>query len=301
MDTDQARTFMAVMETRNFVQAAAFLNVTQSTVSARIKALEERMGCRLFHRSKAGVFLTPAGDRFARHAANFVRIWGQAQQEVALPEAFKARINVGTQISHWDDVIVNWMGWLRRTHPELAIRMEVGSNESLMRQMVDGVLDVAVVYTPQLMPGLKVETLFEEQLILVSTQRPKGRGEEARAGWQQIYVFVDWGPDYRTEHALAWPEIESSSIQFGVGAVALDFIMRYGGAGYFPARMVRQLVEDKKLFRIPGARRFTRPVYMVSTEAFSEPPFSDLLGGLRRIAIETQQAVGAQLKSAPEA
>ncbi|MEQ8194299.1 MAG: LysR family transcriptional regulator, partial [Rhodospirillales bacterium] len=39
MDVEHARTFIAVMETRNFVQAAERLSVTQSTVSARIKTL----------------------------------------------------------------------------------------------------------------------------------------------------------------------------------------------------------------------------------------------------------------------
>lgn len=299
MDIDQARTFTTVMETRNFVRAAEQLNVTQSTVSARIKALEDRLGCRLFSRSKAGVFLTAEGERFARHAGNFVRIWGQARQEVSLPEKFIARINIGAQISHWDSVMVNWMAWLRQTHPDLAIRAEVGSNDSLMRQMVDGLLHVIVVYTPQISHGLNIEPLFDEQIILVSSERPDTRRKTDNVGWRERYVYVDWGMEYRTEHALAWPDLGTPPLYFGVGAVALDYILHYGGVGYFPARLVRQHLADKTLFRIAGAPTFTRPVYMVSTDALAEPPFDDILIGLRRIAIDTQLKDGAQLKSAP--
>ena len=290
MDIEHARTFIAVMETRSFVQAAERLYVTQSTVSARIKALEDRLGCRLFSRSKAGVFLTQAGEHFSRHAAAFVRIWGQARQEVGLPDSYVARINIGAQISHWDEVMVDWMGWLRETHPELAVRAEVASGEALMRQMVDGLLDFAVVYTPQLNPGLRTEKLFDEQIILVSTDRPRRGADnvDATAPWSENYIFVDWGPEYRTEHALTWPDLDTPAIHFGMGTVALEFIMRYGGAGYFPIRMVRAHLKAKRLFRVPKAPSFRRPVHLVTTDAFAEPPFSELLDGLRLIAVNSQ-------------
>ncbi len=44
MHMDQIKTFLKVAATRNFNRAAANLNVTQSTVSARIRTLEDRLG-----------------------------------------------------------------------------------------------------------------------------------------------------------------------------------------------------------------------------------------------------------------
>ena len=66
MDVDKLRTFLEVISTENFFQASINLNVTQSTVSARIRALEERLGQRLFERHASGVTLTDAG----RHLQN---------------------------------------------------------------------------------------------------------------------------------------------------------------------------------------------------------------------------------------
>ena len=74
MDIDQARTFLAVVETGSFVDAAKRVFVTQSTVSMRIKALEERLGKSLFARSKAGATMTPAGVQFQKHALAMVRV-----------------------------------------------------------------------------------------------------------------------------------------------------------------------------------------------------------------------------------
>jgi LysR family transcriptional regulator, flagellar master operon regulator len=287
MDIEHARTFVAIMETASFVRAAERLFVTQSTVSARIKALEDRLGCRLFERSKAGVFLTPAGNRFSRHAMTFVRIWGQARQELALPEAYSARINIGAQISHWDALMVSWMCWLREHHPDLAVRAEIGSNDSLMRQMADGLLDCAVIYTPQVLPGLTIEKLFDENIILVSTVREPRKPSGDFARWQRDYVFVDWGAEYRAEHAFAWPDMATPAVHFGVGTVALEFILRQGGAGYFPQRMLRELIRQRRLFRVPGAPSFRRPVYLTKAATALEPRVEEALGELRLIALNS--------------
>ena len=58
MDIDLARTFLEVVACGNFVGAAEQLNVTQSTVSMRIRSLEQQLGRSLFERSKAGASLT---------------------------------------------------------------------------------------------------------------------------------------------------------------------------------------------------------------------------------------------------
>ena len=72
MDTELARTFLEIVRTRSFVRAAEQLNVSQTTVSARIKTLEERLGRSLFVRNKNGASLTPAGEQFLRYAPMFV-------------------------------------------------------------------------------------------------------------------------------------------------------------------------------------------------------------------------------------
>ena len=95
MDMDQVHTFREVVELGSFVRAANSLNVTQSTVSARIKELELRLGQTLFVRRKSGVTLTPAGKRFQPHAATLLRVVQQARQDVALPAEMRAVLNIG--------------------------------------------------------------------------------------------------------------------------------------------------------------------------------------------------------------
>jgi Mn-dependent DtxR family transcriptional regulator len=87
MDTELARTFLVVVATGSFVEAAQRLHVTQSTVSTRIQRLEETLGAELFVRNKAGTTLTSAGQQFQRHAALLTRTVEQARQEIGLPQS----------------------------------------------------------------------------------------------------------------------------------------------------------------------------------------------------------------------
>src|SRR3546814_4382410 len=65
----------------------------------------------------------------------------------------------------------------------------IGLEADLMPGLVEGRLDIGVMYTPQSRPGLKVEPLFEERLILVSTD-PAGQTEPGPE-----YTYIDWGPE----------------------------------------------------------------------------------------------------------
>ena len=74
MKIDHIRTFLEIATCGNFKRAAGNLNVTQSTVSARVKAMEEQFGRPLFTRGHAGVELTYAGQRFRRYALGIERL-----------------------------------------------------------------------------------------------------------------------------------------------------------------------------------------------------------------------------------
>ena len=261
MDTEQARTFLAVTESGSFLGAARRLNVTQSTVSNRIRALEHHLGQSLFVRGKAGAKPTAAGRRFHRHAAAMVRVWQQARQDAAMPADHRALITVGAQFSLWDAVVARWLGRVRQVHPDIAVRLELGANDVLMRNLGDGMLDMAVVYTPQTLAGTVSRQLFEETLILVATPRPDGG--MARLESLHDFVFVDWGPEFQARFAAAFPDAEMPGLFVGVGNLGLDYVLGYGGSGYFPVRLAAPHLASGHLVRVADAPVFRRPAYLV--------------------------------------
>ena len=128
MDVDHARTLLAIVETGSFKEAANKLFLTQSAISARVKALEDLIGKRLLERSKSGVQLTPAGEHFYRHATTLVRVWRQALLEVALSDEHVDHLAVGAQISLWEGFLLKWIAWLQDEHGNIAVNASVGGS-----------------------------------------------------------------------------------------------------------------------------------------------------------------------------
>ncbi len=266
MKIEYISTFLEIAECGNFNRAADNLNVTQSTVSARVKLMEDRFGRRLFKRGHAGVELTSAGQQFLQYAHNIQRQWQQAKQRIALPERFNHTIGLGSQVSLWDSLILKWMPWMRKNAAEIALHVEADYSPSLMRQVSDGLLDIGVMYHPRQTSGLIIEDLFEETLILVTTDK-----EAVDGAWVKDYVFVDWGELFRARHSEAFPDLETPAISVGLGALGLEYILQNGGAGYFPVRVVKSLIENQTLLTVNNTPNLQRPAYMVYASAARDP------------------------------
>ena len=257
MDTELARTFLSVVSSGNFINAAEHLNVTQSTVSVRIRALEEQLGCVLFVRNKAGTTLTPAGRLFQRHATMLVRAVEQARQDVGVPRGFDAILAIGGRIGLWDGFLLDWLPRIREKAPQVSVRAEIGFENDLMHGLVEGRLDIAVMYTPQRRPGLFVDPLFDERLVLVSGGAERFRKLDHR------YVYIDWGPEFYAKHAASFPDFAGPAMTTNVGWLGLRHILGAGGAGYFPVRLVRPYLDSGALSKVSAAPEFTLTAYAV--------------------------------------
>ena len=176
MDIELARTFLEIVATGSFVRAARRLHVTQTTVSARIRSLEDQLGRRVFVRNKAGASLTPAGEEFLRYAPALVQMWERARHQVAVPPGRRTVLAIGGELSLWDPFLLRWLIWMKAEAPDVALRAQVGLPEGLMRRIAEGVLDIAVMYAPQILPGLRVEQLFDGRIERVEVRVEDGGG-----------------------------------------------------------------------------------------------------------------------------
>ncbi|MGB1110867.1 MAG: LysR family transcriptional regulator, partial [Gammaproteobacteria bacterium] len=256
MDIQQARTFLAIVAHGSFLEAAGRLHVTQSTVSARIRSLEDELGAKLFIRNRSGASLTGAGRRFLRHAKALVLTMQQAQYDVGLPERYSTSVRIGGRIALWDGFLPAWAGWMRQHAPDVSIRSDIGFEDDLMRRMVEGSLDIAVMYTPSHSAGLTVEHLFDETLVMISTD-PSTRWPD------DGYIYVEWGPGFFAHHREAFPDVEHPPQIVNIGWLGVQLILANGGSTYLPVRMARPLIEAGRVHLVKEAPEFPHPAYMV--------------------------------------
>lgn len=257
MDIALIRTFLEVAATGSFVNASDRLFVTQSAVSLRIQRLEDSLGKPLFTRSKAGAVLTSAGREFERYALSLIKIWEEARQQIGVPEGYTKSLTVGAQHSLWPRLGFRWIDKMQTDLPTLNIRAELGMPDRITRFLVEGVVQVGLMYNPQLRPGLTAHKVLDEELVLAASWK---------ADFKEIvdhYVFVDWGPEFVHAHALELPDLTNSGLTLSLGALAADYVVMRHAAAYLPARYIKRYLDQGRLHLVPDAPVFPYPVWSV--------------------------------------
>jgi DNA-binding transcriptional LysR family regulator len=279
MDIEFARTFLAVAAAGNFVGAAERLHITQSTVSARIQTLETRMGARLFRRGRGGAELTAAGQRFLRHAKTMVRALEQARHDVSLPSGFSGGLTLSGRSALWEDFLPRWADQMRDAIPDVSLRLELGFEEGIMQGLVQGIVDIGVMYTPESRPGLAVEHLFDEPLVLVSSN-------PGHPWPDPNYIHVDWGPEFHAQFGARFPDVETPARIANIGWIGLQLLESRGGSAYLPQRTVCDAIDQGRLWRVHESPLITLPVYMVFPMDRDEPHLARAVQKLRSLGAE---------------
>ena len=277
MDIELARTFIEIVSTGSFIRASERLNVAQTTVSARIRSLEQQLGRSLFVRHKGGASLTPAGEQFLRHAPMFVQLWQRTLHQVAVPPGRRAVLAIGSEVSLWQPSLLEWVRWMRRSLPDIALRVHVDVPQDLISKVSSGMVDVAIMYAPQHRPGLKIDLLMEEKLVLVTTN------PEARQMEGTDYVYMDWGPDFTLQHGMNFPDVVPD-LFMDLGPLALNYILLAGGSGYFRMSAVQPHIAAGTLHLVPETPQFSYPAYVVRSSNADETVVGPALAGLHAIS-----------------
>ena len=175
---------------------------------------------------------------------------------------------------------------MQGANPEISIRAESALEPELMQGLVEGRIDIGVMYTPQSRPGLKVEQLFEEHLILVSTD------PNSTAGPQPGYVYVDWGPEFYARHSAFFPNFAGPALTANIGWLGLQHVLENGGSGFFARRIVEPLLKSRQLHAVTGAPEFSMPAYVAYPLDREGDQVSRAVEIMHRLAAQTNATAG---------
>lgn len=288
MDIDLLRTFLEVNRTRHFGRASENLYLTQSAVSARIRLLEETLATELFTRTRNDIQLTPAGERLVKYAESIISTWNRARQDAVLKAGDKESLAIGGMISLWDIVLQNWFEHVHRKWPDIALQAEVGSQDVLVRQLLDGALDLAFMWEPPQMPELELEEVGRIRLVLVSTTPNVPAQQAVGAG----YIRVDWGTSFAAAHARHFPDMPPPGLRTGMGRLALALMLQRGGSAYLAEPMVREYLAEGRLHLVADAPTINRAFHAVFPHTIVQrrPLIESMLALLRRRSGEPASA-----------
>lgn len=167
MELHQLRYLVAVAESGNFTRAAERCNVTQPSLSQQVLNLEQEVGHKLFHRLGRRAVLTEAGATLLERARRILFEVENAAKELSDHPSLERRIHVGAVQTVMPYLIVPLLERSRTELPNLTIDAREDFRADLIRAVVEGELDLAVVPLPVDDHRLSIEPLLTEPLLLV--------------------------------------------------------------------------------------------------------------------------------------
>ena len=169
MTLTELRYVVAVAEARHFGKAAERCFVSQPSLSASVKNLEEELGVTLFERGKRGVFVTEAGEQIVAQARRALeeaeRVKTVARQG---RDPLKGVLRLGIIHTVAPYLLPDLVGALRRTAPGMPLDVEENTTATLDRMLKAGELDAVILALPYEGPGIETVPLYEEVFCVVA-------------------------------------------------------------------------------------------------------------------------------------
>ncbi len=256
MQIELIETFLDLCETRSFNKTAERLGLTQSTVSGRIKALENTVGRRLFQRSRSGTALTTEGLRFEPHARSLRHNWITALNATRDTGMAGVTMRIGLQHDLVGLEISRLIGAFRDTLPDTVFLFEADYSTQMCTDLVAGVQDIAVLYSPRTHPDLHFETLGEVSYVMISTQATVLQNLAA-----EQYILANYSPAFAHAHAALLPEMTNVSLSIGQNAAMVDLLTSLSGAGYVLRHSAEALIGAGTCHLVKDAPVITQAVF----------------------------------------
>ncbi|MDQ0473114.1 LysR substrate-binding domain-containing protein [Labrys wisconsinensis] len=158
LDTDQLRSFVAIVDTGSFTRAAERVNKTQSAVSMQIRRLEDQLGSPLFAKRGRGVRLTESGERLVDYARQMLQVEAAAFASISR-RALAGRVRLGIPDDYADTLLPDLVTRFSRRHPLVELSVVCEHCATLVEQIAGGDLDVAIYDGEREMELLREEPL----------------------------------------------------------------------------------------------------------------------------------------------
>jgi len=251
-------TFLALVRTQNVSRAAEQLNVTQSTVSKRLKLLEEEIGTVLFERVKGNkaFCLTPAGENLVDIAERWLSVWQEMQ---ALPsKRASLSLSIGSLDSLNYAVFPDLYQALTRHSSKINLKVITSHSPQLYDLVERREVDVAFSLMRRENPNVIVEKCFTEPMVGLR------RGAPLRSGTESVHprdldpndeLCVYWGPNCEIWRDQWWDPFCPGRIRLDTAQLIFSFFSNARQWALVPLSVARksQKTGRYRIFRFSEA------------------------------------------------
>lgn len=288
IDFRKLQSFVKIVDAGSISRASGLLNTAQPALSQQIAALEQHFGQQLLIRSNSGVAPTQAGLVLYRHALFMLKHLEQVQLDVSnSAQSLAGHVSVGlATYSTTSALSLPIIQEVRRQFPGIILHINDSFGQILSELVMSGRMDMAVIYASQPIKGTHLQSLFSEELFLVTgpnfTAGPEGDGPVELRQIEGVPLvlpgrthFLRKLIDEAFARARVTPvvvvEIESvaslaAAVRQGIGASILPKSVASGTAGLENARirsLIKPAIQAKVSLCTPDPTPMSEPAIAV--------------------------------------
>jgi DNA-binding transcriptional LysR family regulator len=255
MNIENIEAFVHVIHYGGFKKAAEALFLSQPSVTARIKSLEQELNCLLFERTGKQIEISEDGKRFLPYAEQLLLIYQKGKQQLQQQTSLFHHYRIGCTISAAHYMIPKLLPYLNTRLPTASFKLVTGTTDDIVHKVRNKELDFALVRKTN-HPGLQSVKLYVDPIMLyVYEDHPFLKQERVTIDEvaRQKLVFFECG-------ALDWLLIQRTFESFGErphihihtdnNEMAKKLIIGRVGIGFLPGLSATREVRERKLFPV---------------------------------------------------
>ncbi|WBX81616.1 LysR family transcriptional regulator [Virgibacillus salarius] len=171
---DALRTYVALVEERNFTKTAEKLHISQPSVSLHIKNLEKEFGTELIIRSPKSMQISPTGEVLYHRAKQILTIYEQTKQDIMEHhQTIKGNLKIGASFTIGEYIIPDLLVELQDKYPELTLEVVIGNTEEIVQRVRLFQIDIGLIEGQTNDKELSVYPFMQDELyVLAATNHP---------------------------------------------------------------------------------------------------------------------------------
>jgi len=191
MNIHQLEYILAVDQFKSFSKAADYCHVTQATLSAMVKKLEEELDIVIFDRKASPIAATENGREIPNQAQQVVaHANALMDSSKSINRKMEGKVKLGVIPTIANSLLSIILKPLLEKYPALIFEIQEQTTPQLMKSLQEGKLDLGILSTPISSSDLETELLYKEELVLYGHVQ-KASIKKAELNQQRFFLLQD--------------------------------------------------------------------------------------------------------------
>ena len=168
---EELKTFISVVELKNFTKAGEYLNLSQPSVSTHIKNLESYFGVVLINRSikQKHIFITESGYILYKRAKEILNLVDLTYMDVRdTSNSFKGHIKIGASLTIGEYLLPQFLASFSKKYPDVIVEVFIENTTVICNHLKDLNFDIGLIEGTSIYPDFNQDYFLKDKMVLAT-------------------------------------------------------------------------------------------------------------------------------------